>query len=91
MTDNPSSNGSLIGVLIGALIVILAGGGILFATGAFDTKPTTVSAQPTATTPAANVKDDNDRRGDRRSDWRDRDRDDRHDRDRDGHDRDRRP
>jgi hypothetical protein len=89
MADNSSSRGGLMGVLIGALIVILVGGGILYATGALDPKPANVTVQPPATPPAPNAKDDDGRRGD----WRDRDRDRDHNRDRDdrdGRDRDRR-
>lgn len=60
------------GVLIGALIVVLVGGGILYATGALDPQPTNVTIQQPA--PAPVVPDRagrDDRRDDRRGDWRD--------------------
>ena len=88
MAENDTSKVGMVGVLIGALIVILVGGGILFATGALDTKPTNVTiTQPAAApTPAEPDRSDRDRRrDDRRSDRGN----DRHDdrRDRDGSDR----
>jgi len=66
MADNDGSKIGMLGVLIGALIVVLVGGGILYATGALDSKPTSTNVtirQPApAATPAA---------PDRRGDWRD--------------------
>jgi hypothetical protein len=80
MAENDTSKVGMLGVLIGALIVILVGGGILFATGALDTKPTNVTiTQPAvAPTPAEPDRFDrdrrrDDRRGDRGDDRRDRD------------------
>jgi hypothetical protein len=64
----------MLGVLIGALIVILVGGGILFATGALEPGPTNVTIQQPApaTAPAVPERADrDDRRDDRRGDWRD--------------------
>jgi hypothetical protein len=96
MADNEtSSKTGMLGVLIGALIVILVGGGILLAMGALETKPTNVTiTQPAATpapAPAEPDRADRDRRrDDRRGEWRgdrDHDRDRDRDRDRDGADR----
>ena len=73
----------MLGVLIGAVIVVLVGGGILYATGALDTRPTNVTIQqpaPAAAPTPAPEPDRTDRDRDRRSERRDRD-DDRRDRD----------
>lgn len=93
MADNGTNSNGILGVVIGAILVLLVGGGILYATGALDSQPTNVTIQqpaPPAATPAPAQKeadrsrwddrrDDNDRRD--RGDWRDNDRrDDRSDR-----------
>ena len=89
MADGGNKIGML-GVLIGAVIVVLVGGGLLYATGALDTRPTNVTIQQPAPAaapapaPAEPDRVDRDRRRDDRSDRRDRD-DDR--RGRDGPDR----
>ena len=50
MADNSGGIG-VMGVIIGALIVVVVGGGLLFATGTFGTKSSTVKLElPTVTT-----------------------------------------
>jgi hypothetical protein len=89
MADGGNKIGML-GVLVGAVIVVLVGGGLLYATGALDTRPTNVTIQQPAPVaapappPTEPDRVDRDRRRDDRSDRRDRD-DDR--RGRDGPDR----
>jgi len=52
MADSSGGVGVL-GVLVGALIVIIVGGGILFATGTLGSKPSTVKVElPKITTGA---------------------------------------
>jgi len=83
MADNGTNSNGILGVVIGAIIVLAVGGGILYATGAIDPRPTNVTAQQPAASPApapAPVNRDSDRR-DRPDGWRDRDND---RRDRDG-------
>jgi hypothetical protein len=83
MADGGNKIGML-GVLIGAVIVVLVGGGLLYATGALDTRPTNVTIQQpapaAAPAPAPAEPDRADRDRDRRSERRDRD-DDRRGRD----------
>ena len=59
----------MLGVLIGAVIVVLVGGGLLYATGALDTRPTNVTIQqpaPAAAPAPAPTEPDRDRRSERR-------------------------
>ncbi|HWL94950.1 MAG TPA: hypothetical protein VNT79_15630 [Phycisphaerae bacterium] len=88
MADNSANSNGILGVVIGAIIVLLVGGGILYATGVIDPQPTNVTIQQPAATPAPSEKDadrsrwdgrDNDRRGDRWDGRRDDDRGDRGD------------
>lgn len=82
MADNGTNSNGILGVVIGAIIVLAVGGGILYATGAIDPRPTNVTIQQPAATPApAPVQKEADRRDDRPDGWRDRDND---RRDRDG-------
>lgn len=81
MADGSNKIGML-GVLIGAVIVVLVGGGLLYATGALDTRPTNVTIQqPAPAVAPAPAPEEPDRairdrwRDDRRSDRRDRDED----------------
>ena len=53
MADNSTNSNSILGVVIGALLVLMVGGGILYATGALDSKPANVTIQQPAATPAA--------------------------------------
>ena len=73
MADDNAAKMGVLGVLIGALIVILVGGGILYATGYIDPQPANITIQQPA--PAEPEKTDRfdrgDRRDDRRGDWRD--------------------
>lgn len=94
MTQSPDTKTGLLGVLIGALIVVAVGGGILYAMGTFEPTPTNVTLQQPAApavTDSDKVNDRDGRRGDwrdrrgDRADWRDRDKD--RDRDRDGNSR----
>lgn len=55
MADNGSGGVGVLGVLVGALIVILVGGGIMFATGMIGSKSNTTTLKvemPKVTTPA---------------------------------------
>jgi len=53
MADGDSGGVGLLGVLVGALIVIIVGGGILFATGTIGSKSNTVKLElPKVTTGA---------------------------------------
>ena len=45
MADGNSGGVGVLGVLVGALIVIVVGGGILFATGTIGSKSSTVKAE----------------------------------------------
>lgn len=52
MADGNSGGVGVLGVLVGALIVIVVGGGILFATGMLGSKTSTVKVElPKVTTP----------------------------------------
>ena len=52
MADNSSGGVGVLGVLIGALIVIVVGGGLLFATGTIGSKSSTVKVElPKISTP----------------------------------------
>ena len=51
MADGNSGGVGVLGVLVGALIVIIVGGGLLFATGTFGSKSSTVKLElPKVTT-----------------------------------------
>jgi hypothetical protein len=53
MADGNSGGVGVLGVLVGALIVIIVGGGILFATGTIGSKTSTVKLElPKVTTGA---------------------------------------
>jgi hypothetical protein len=55
MADNGSGGVGVLGVLVGALIVILVGGGIMFATGMIGSKSSTTTLKvemPKVTTPS---------------------------------------
>ena len=55
MADNGSGGVGVLGVLVGALIVIVVGGGILFATGMIGSNSSTTTVKvelPKVTTPA---------------------------------------
>lgn len=45
MADNSSGGVGVLGVLVGALIVIVVGGGLLFATGTIGSKSSTVKLE----------------------------------------------
>jgi len=45
MADGNSGGVGVLGVLVGALIVIILGGGLLFATGTFGSKSSTVKLE----------------------------------------------
>lgn len=45
MADGSSGGVGVLGVLVGALIVIIVGGGILFATGTLGSKSSTVKVE----------------------------------------------
>jgi len=45
MADNSSGGVGVLGVLVGALIVIVVGGGIVFATGTLGSKSTTLKVE----------------------------------------------
>ena len=45
MADGNSGGVGVLGVLVGALIVIIVGGGLLFATGTFGSKSSTVTLE----------------------------------------------
>jgi len=45
MADNSSGGVGVLGVMVGALIVIVVGGGLLFATGTIGSKSSTVKLE----------------------------------------------
>ena len=83
MADNSANSNGILGVVIGAIIVLLVGGGILYATGVIDPKPTNVTIQQPAAAPAPAEKDADRSRWDGRRDDDRGDRGDRRDRDND--------
>lgn len=58
MNNNTGSSNVILGVLLGAVIVLAVGGGILYATGNIGREPTTITVQqPAAVTPPKTTDD----------------------------------
>jgi hypothetical protein len=53
MADGDNSDIGVLGVLVGALLVIIVGGGILFATGTIGSKTSSVKLEPSHVTTGA--------------------------------------